>query len=261
MLMQSSAICAHVEHINHFITAHDTEHLPLQSAGRLVVSSCEYNMPAFHTDLFQALEITQPDVLAGAIDKRLAEFLAGRFCAAAALRALEIKSTYVASNAQRAPVWPVGSLGSISHTNSQAVCIAGLGENLDYIGADIENWMSEKTASNLTSMIITPQEARRLHRNDESLVRLLTVVFSAKESLYKAVYPYVGRIFGFEAAEVVEISTQHQFVDLRIKEDLSARIYAGLLFRCHFESRRHSVFTFMAGCLREKAVDLIKKVN
>ena len=46
---------------------------------------------------------------------------------------------------------------------------------------------------------------------------LLTLVFSAKESLFKCLYPRVGRYFDFQEARVVEVNASpHRFtIELR----------------------------------------------
>src|ERR1700716_1803425 len=61
-----------------------------------------------------------PQPLRHAVPNRQREFLAGRLCAAQALRCLGADSTHVGMAGDRAPVWPDGVVGSITHSGGFA---------------------------------------------------------------------------------------------------------------------------------------------
>jgi enterobactin synthetase component D len=123
-----------------------------------------------------------PDSLQHAVAKRQSEFLAGRICAALALRAAGLPE--VVGQNGRAPLWPVGAVGSISHSDSRVV--AAVSRDHAGLGVDCETIMPTDQARQLASMILTPAEAT-LQPETMGFAAFLTLVFSAKEALYKAI--------------------------------------------------------------------------
>src|SRR4030081_3796126 len=71
---------------------------------------------AFALPLSPATRWRLPQALRHATQKRQREFLAGRWCAEKALQCLGAGSTHVAMAKDRAPIWPAGVVGSITHT-------------------------------------------------------------------------------------------------------------------------------------------------
>jgi len=86
---------------------------------------------------------------------------------------------------------------------------------------DLENVLSLERAERLAGEILTADELQRMARLPrEQHARLVTLTFSAKESLFKALYPIVQKRFYFEHAEVVEWS-EHGQMRLRLLTELS----------------------------------------
>ena len=78
-----------------------------------------------------------PALLADAVPKRQAEFLAGRFLRQAALKLLGRPSVPIGIGNKREPVWPPGISGSISHSHGICVSMATL-DSEAMVGVDIE---------------------------------------------------------------------------------------------------------------------------
>ncbi|PUX28759.1 enterobactin synthase subunit EntD [Cronobacter turicensis] len=146
-------------------------------------------------------------MLANAVVRRQAEHLAGRTAAVAALRAAGAPALPPGIGAHREPRWPAGFTGSITHTGHRAwaTVIAAPG----CVGIDVENLMDAQTASELAPGIIDVHERAVLARAPLPFASALTLAFSAKESLFKALFPQVGDWFGFECANVVALDA-HQ---------------------------------------------------
>ncbi len=70
------------------------------------------------------------------------------------------------------------------------------------LGLDLETWLSNERAASLEDHIARPGELDALGEARSARGELLTLVFSAKECLYKALFPQVRRWFGFQDAEV-----------------------------------------------------------
>ncbi|MGY4534524.1 enterobactin synthetase component D [Pseudomonas sp. TE3786] len=153
--------------------------------------------------------------------KRQAEFLAGRVSAREALRRLNGSEGVPAVGADRAPQWPAGVSGSITHGKHWAAAIVAHSSDWRGLGLDVENLLSSERAARLQEEILTPAELRRASLLDpEQLGLLVTLTFSLKESLFKALYPLTLQRFYFEHAEVLEW-TNAGFARLRLLTDLS----------------------------------------
>jgi enterobactin synthetase component D len=152
--------------------------------------------------------IALPAELERAVPKRKLEYLAGRYCARAAMRALgaERADEPLATGPERAPRWPAGLVGSISHSHGFVSAAVARGSDARGLGLDSERLIASDTASSIVASIARPGELGPLIAAtglDERWA--LTVVFSAKESIFKCLYPLVGRYFDFLEAEVIGV--------------------------------------------------------
>ncbi|MET7468431.1 4'-phosphopantetheinyl transferase superfamily protein [Micromonospora sp. NPDC005222] len=131
---------------------------------------------------------------------RRRDFTAGRLCARRALAALGRPATPVPAGADRAPIWPAGVVGAITHTSDYCAAAVARAADVRAVGIDAERYRP-----------LSPGVRRKVCRPDEEveLARLPagthwpTVVFSAKETVYKIWHPLVGTWLGFADAQVV----------------------------------------------------------
>ena len=139
-----------------------------------------------------------------AVDKRRAEFLAGRFAALEALRGLGV-AELPGRNDDGSPRWPAEIVGSITHGAERVLCCVARRSELRGLGIDAERLMSDDVKLELRRRICSPAElvlgAEQLPLLPEN--ELVSLAFSAKESLYKCLYPAVGRFMDFHAARLV----------------------------------------------------------
>ncbi len=139
--------------------------------------------------------------VAKAVLKRRQEYATGRYLARLALeRHFAINAFDLLASASRAPLWPDGISGSISHCNTRAwVALAQAGGGS--LGIDGED---RKTLDpDLWRMVFTRAERTALSTLDPGLRgQRALVMFSAKEALYKAQFPQSGCFMGFEDAEI-----------------------------------------------------------
>ena len=171
---------------------------------------------------FQRCAVPPPASIQRSVAKRQAEFLAGRLCARAALQQLDHLDFIPAIGEDRAPVWPGHISGSITHSTGHAAAIVGHKAQWRGLGMDLENVLSLERAERLAGEILTADEMQRMALIPrEQIALLVTLTFSAKESLFKALYPIVQKRFYFEHAEVVEWS-ESGVVRLRLLTDLSS---------------------------------------
>ena len=155
-----------------------TTHIPLPFADH-TLHIVEFDPDTFHEhDLLWLPHHTQ---LHSSGRKRKAEHLAGRIAAVHALREFGHK-TVPGIGVQRQPLWPQDLFGSISHSATTALAVV----STHPIGLDIEAIFTPQTAVELADGIIDNHEHQILQHACLPFPLALTLVFSAKESLYKA---------------------------------------------------------------------------
>jgi enterobactin synthetase component D len=195
--------------------------LPFVLADTVLLST-HFDTSQLASDDFQRSAIEPPASIQRSVAKRQAEFLAGRVCARAALQQLEGLSFIPAIGEDRAPVWPPHITGSITHSTGRAAAIVAKKSHWRGLGMDLENLLNVERAERLAGEILNGPELQRMAagRRDQ-LAMLVTLTFSVKESLFKALYPIVQQRFYFEHAEVLEW-TERGEVRLRLLTDLSS---------------------------------------
>lgn len=181
-----------------------------------------------------------------AVDKRKSEFLAGRYLAKVTLQTLGESSYHVPIGLNREPIWPEGILGSISHSSNIAQCIIAYGQKYQFIGLDIEHWITQPVANNIANTIITDTSEYASFIPYLQLNEALTIIFSAKESLFKAIYKYVGEYFDFSAAQITSGSFADKKLTLTLIKDLSPTMQSGKEFQCTYIIKNDYVVTQIA---------------
>ena len=199
------------------------DHWPLPFAlPDTVLLSTHFDSSQLAHDDFQRSAIEVPASIQRSVAKRQAEFLAGRVCARAALLRLEGLNLIPAIGEDRAPVWPSHICGSITHSTGRAAAIVANNSHWRGLGMDLENLLNAERAERLAREILIPAELQRMKAGPrDQLALLVTLTFSVKESLFKALYPIVQQRFYFEHAEVLEW-TEDGHAHLRLLTDLSS---------------------------------------
>ena len=177
-----------------------------------------------------------PSELKGMVPKRRAEFLAGRAAAAHALARCGCTTPHaVGRNPNGSPSWPSGFVGSITHGGGIAAAAVASKTNCLGVGIDAEYLMSPSTEEEVASLVVTPGEVASAKRALPGVARssLVTLAFSAKESLYKCLHPLVGTFFEFQDAELVKVWGTSGAGEFRLK--LRRNLADG--FRAGWETR------------------------
>ncbi|WP_341661545.1 4'-phosphopantetheinyl transferase superfamily protein [Vibrio sp.] len=166
-----------------------------------------FDVNEYHQSLFGYHQVDFPANLGKAVDKRCAEYLAGRIVARKAIERINGTTPQIGTHKDRSPIWPQGLIGSITH--SDGVVIAAVAEQKHHrlLGIDFEHWMSAQLADELCDQLLDQSEKQLLLQSDLAFERGVTLIFSLKESLYKALYPHVNTFFGFDEARVRSIDT------------------------------------------------------
>ncbi|MFI0489185.1 MAG: 4'-phosphopantetheinyl transferase [Yersinia sp. (in: enterobacteria)] len=221
-----------------------------------LLAKCDFNINEYRDELFAVYAIHFPDSLQKAVAKRRAEYLAGRFVARQILNVLAVRDYPLATGVDRAPVWPAGLIGSISHNNQRALCAAQIitpatgysveCSSIHGIGVDIESLIAVERAKELWASILSDEEYRSLQQGPLLFNQLLTLVFSAKESLFKAIYPQLGCYFDFLDARFLSYSLTSGRFELQLLRELSDDFSAGRCFTGCFSFNDSDIQTFIA---------------
>ena len=140
--------------------------------------------------------------VARAVPKRQKEFAAGRACARAALRALCGHEVPVPAGPDRAPIWPAGVVGSITHDD--VLCAAAVARRSQTAGLGIDVELLSRFSPDLEAMVCLPGELARWPACTEATMRhnMLAAIFTAKEALFKAQYPLTQAWLDFSDVQI-----------------------------------------------------------
>lgn len=140
-------------------------------------------------------------------EKRNREFTAGRYCARQALGRLKITAD-VPVDTDRKPVWPDGVVGSISHSRHYAWAATAKKDSIKGIGVDTEIIVDDATLRQIVKEVTTDAEWKLLSLINADIKTAFTVVFSAKESIFKCLYPLNEKFFGFHDVQLISANDQ-----------------------------------------------------
>jgi len=161
--------------------------------------------------LCESIERLQHPLMAGeaeivdrAVEKRRREFVAGRTLARRAIGGLGFAPVPILRRG-RAPVWPEGVVGSISHCDTHCAVAVGSVARVRSVGIDLEVigrvsdalWKYTFVADERACLAAAPVAERD---------RLATLMFSAKEAFFKMQYPLTGMMLDFTDADVTALA-------------------------------------------------------
>lgn len=140
-----------------------------------------------------------------AAEARRVEFRSGRACAHAALKMLGLKPAPVLRGPGREPLWPVGTVGSITHT--AGFCAAAVAQTQDYRGLGLDAELDESASPEFVRRVCSPSEMTRCAELGP-IEHWVNVVFSAKEAIHKLQYPLSGQVLYWRDLEI-ELDPPH----------------------------------------------------
>jgi 4'-phosphopantetheinyl transferase EntD len=141
-------------------------------------------------------------VIAKAVDNRRSEFATARRCARVALAKLGLPPVPIVPGLRGAPQWPAGVVGSITHCAGYRASAVARSRDIITIGLDAEP--HDTLPHGVLAAVASADERARLAVLTGAVpyVHWDRLLFSAKESVYKAWFPLTNRWLGFEDAHV-----------------------------------------------------------
>ncbi|MER7186858.1 4'-phosphopantetheinyl transferase superfamily protein, partial [Streptomyces hyaluromycini] len=130
------------------------------------------------------------------------EFAAVRACARSAMEKLGVPPQAVVSGERGAPRWPDGLAGSMTHC--EGYCAAALVRATDLASLGIDAEPHAALPEGVAESVLLPAERQRLARlaAERPGVHWDRLLFSAKESVYKAWFPLTGKWLDFMEADI-----------------------------------------------------------
>ena len=110
----------------------------------------------------------------------------------------------------REPLWPEGISGAITHSGNWAAAAAGKTSDVSGIGIDLED-LERQVDSRISRHVCIPEEQKWLQEcGEDFLEQNLKIIFSAKESIFKAFFPYTRTYLHFHDARILMEQTLFQ---------------------------------------------------
>ena len=126
--------------------------------------------------------------------RRSDHFSSGRYAARCAQIDLGLTPSPIGKDG-RVPIWPRGLVGAISHDSMYAGAMVSNG----FRGVGIDFEKSDRVQEKLFKKLFSSSEIENIRDLPNGAA---TIMFSAKESIYKAIYPILRRYVGFHEVEI-----------------------------------------------------------
>ena len=173
--------------------------------------------------------------------KRRLEYARGRACARRALAELGIEGFALLSGEKREPLWPDGVVGSLTHC--RGFCAAAVARRGSVLGIGLDAEPTGGLSARVLDRVCTAEEKGRL----EALARRAdcdwgTLLFSAKESLYKCYFPLTRSFLGFRDAEI-RLDPDTSSFTARLLRDAAPSALGARSFRGRFCAENDHVIT------------------
>lgn len=142
----------------------------------------------------------EEDAILHAAPARRMEFAAGRACAREALRQIGLPDRPILRGPSREPVWPTGICGSITHCIGY--CAAAVSRVGSHVGLGVDAEPNEPLPADTRATIATNDDLSLLRELPGGEIHWERLLFSAKESVFKAFYPLYRQWLGFQEVSI-----------------------------------------------------------
>ncbi len=159
-----------------------------------------------------ALPKAEAVAVAKAVAKRRLEFANGRDCARRALQRLGLAGAVIPVGSDRAPQWPTGYVGTITHT--RGFCAAAVARSRDHLSLGLDAEPDAPLPPAVVDEVFVPGELS-LAVAATNLAGTDRVLFCAKEATYKLLYPLTRQFLDFKEV-AVRLSSSRFFARLAV---------------------------------------------
>lgn len=203
----------------------------------MIFKAARFQTNLFDDVFFEEQSVHLPPQRSQAVLKRRSEYFAGRYLAQQAMAEFGQKQFVLEADQHRCPLWPEGLRGSISHSDDFAICALARAGDYFAIGIDVQSWMEELPARRLATRILDEHETVLVEACPLSLAKMISLCFSAKESIFKGLYPHIGRHFGYNAARLRDIDWENEILYFDFDAELCPKALKDTRLPVHFRQQ------------------------
>ncbi len=172
--------------------------------------------------------------------KRWNDFVLGRAAARLALIGAGVRNpSPVLHGSGREPVWPQKIVGSITHCGPWAIAAVANNESVEAVGIDLED-AQDVPHEEIAGVVCSDSEREWVFASGDNQFKL-AMIFSAKEAIYKALFPLCKKFFDFHAVELTWFPQSNQFRGILLV-DLGSKWPKGYRFKVGCQKRATFVF-------------------
>ena len=172
--------------------------------------------------------------------RRTESFVAGRFCAEQALAHLGHSLDQLPIAPSGRPMWPAHFTGSISHTKTLAV--AAVSDKFLSIGIDVEELIEADRVERLSRTFINDEEKNFLELDRRFYG---TLIFSAKEALFKLINPLAHEYFSFSHADLIQCDELRKTFTIELKSSNPKVMFYNQLYTGHYLIQGNNLVTIL----------------
>ena len=185
-----------------------------------------------------------PPELCRAAPSRQREYAAGRYCAARAIERLQPSDVplTIGRGSAGEPRWPAGFTGSVTHTEGLASAAVARISDARSIGIDSEVRVDTWRAERIRPLVMQSGETGVGGGALDDGTRVM-LVFSAKEAVFKCLYPVVGRRFYYEDARIISADAATGVFVAELLTTLAPGFERGTVLQGRFEIDDRHVHT------------------
>lgn len=137
------------------------------------------------------------------VEKRRQEFTASRSCVRRALAEIGIVNFPLLADQHRAPIWPASVVGSITHTDGcpKGYCGVAVADRRVAMGIGLDAEPRQPLPLDVWPLVLDEREQRDARQTSSPGIRA-RLIFSAKETTYKTLFPAFRRFLEFSDVHI-----------------------------------------------------------
>jgi 4'-phosphopantetheinyl transferase EntD len=111
----------------------------------------------------------------------------------------------------RAPIWPRGVVGSITHTGDFAAAAVAWAADIAGLGIDSEQIIDPAAARDIADVCMVDEATLFKAAHGRSFCEFCTFVFSAKEAVYKCLFPLTRKFLEFSDVRITSFDWNRKY--------------------------------------------------
>jgi enterobactin synthetase component D len=111
----------------------------------------------------------------------------------------------------RAPIWPDGVVGSITHTRNFAAAAVAWAADIVAIGIDSEQIIDPSMVRDIADICMVDETMLFRAAHGRSFCEFCTLVFSAKEAVFKCLFPLTRKFLEFADVRITSLDWNRNY--------------------------------------------------